>query len=41
MGAMQSIVEQGEMYATDARFLNDRDELVHAAGFQGCVPLCL
>jgi hypothetical protein len=33
MNAMQSIVEHGEMYATDARFLNDRDELIHAAEF--------
>jgi hypothetical protein len=33
MNAMHSIVEHGEMYATDARFLNDREELIHAAEF--------
>ena len=33
MRAMQAILEQGEMYATDARFLNDRDELIHAGKY--------
>jgi Protein of unknown function (DUF2971) len=33
MKSMQAILDHGEIYATDARFLNDRDELVHAAQF--------
>jgi hypothetical protein len=33
IAAMQSIIEDGLMYATDARFLNDREELIHAAKF--------
>jgi hypothetical protein len=28
---MHAILEHGEIYATDARFLNDRDELIHAS----------
>jgi hypothetical protein len=33
MAAMQGIIDSGEMYATDARFLNDADELIHAAKY--------
>jgi hypothetical protein len=33
MHGMQAILEHGEMYVTDARFLNDRDELTHAAKY--------
>ncbi len=33
MPAMHAIVDQGEMYGTDARFLNDKDELIHAAAY--------
>jgi hypothetical protein len=33
MQGMKAILERGEMYATDARFLNDRDELIHAAKY--------
>jgi hypothetical protein len=33
MRGMQAILDHGEMYATDARFLNDRDELIHAAKY--------
>jgi hypothetical protein len=33
IAAMQSILQHGEMYATDARFLNDREELIHAAKY--------
>jgi hypothetical protein len=33
MHGMHAILDRGEMYATDARFLNDRDELIHAAKF--------
>src|SRR4051794_1170002 len=33
MHGMHAVLEHGEMYATDARFLNDREELIHAAKF--------
>lgn len=33
MHGMHAILDHGEMYATDARFLNDRDELFHAAKY--------
>ncbi len=33
MKAMQAIIDQGVIYATDARFQNDRDELIHAAKY--------
>jgi hypothetical protein len=32
MGAMHAILDRAEIYATDARFLNDREELIHAVG---------
>jgi hypothetical protein len=33
MHGMHAILEHRQMYATDARFLNDRDELIHAAKY--------
>jgi hypothetical protein len=33
MGAMHAILDHAEIYATDGRFLNDREELVHAWTF--------
>jgi hypothetical protein len=33
MRGMHAILDHGEMYATDARFLNDREELIHAAKY--------
>jgi hypothetical protein len=33
MGAMHAILDRAEIYATDARFLNDREELIHASTF--------
>ena len=37
MNSMQAILDHGEIYASDARFLNDRDELIHAAKFADSV----
>lgn len=44
MNGMHSILESGEIYATDARFLNDREELIHSAKYADIVirdqPYC-
>lgn len=37
ISGMHAILETGEMYATDARFLNDREELVHSAKYADMV----